>query len=323
MKYIRLKTNDPHYNLALEEYLFAHTDDDIFMLWQNAPTVVIGKNQNAYAEVNVEAAKAKNVYIARRITGGGAVYHDLGNLNYTFITSDQKAKVLDYEYFTRPIVDALATLGVKCELSGRNDLLCDGRKISGNAQYSSNGRILHHGTLLIDADLGALGQMLRIDKEKLDYHSVKSHKSRVVNIKELLSDELSIEDFIASIEGYVISNMGAEPLEIKENEIISSIYERNKSDGWIFSEKRFLTNYSVSRRKKFPFGIVVLQMKLNKDTVEEIVISGDFFERSSVEELERLIVGRRLGDLSGIDVSRYIDKMSTDELSELMTAEVI
>ena len=323
MKYIRLKTNDPHYNLALEEYLFAHTDNDIFMLWQNAPTVVIGKNQNAYAEVNVDVAKAKNVYIARRITGGGAVYHDLGNLNYTFITSEQNAKALDYEYFTRPIVDALATLGVKCELSGRNDLLCDGRKISGNAQYSSNGRILHHGTLLFDADLGALGQMLRIDKEKLDYHSVKSHKSRVVNIKELLSDELSIEDFIDSIEGYVISNMGAEPFEIKENEIISSIYERNKSDGWIFSEKRFLTNYSVSRRKKFPFGIVVLQMKLNKDTVEEIVISGDFFERSSVEELERLIVGRRLGDLSGIDVSRYIDKMSTDELSALMAAEVI
>lgn len=324
MKYIRLKSNNPYYNLAVEEYLFAHTEDDVFMLWQNAPTIVVGKNQNVYAEVNVESAKNHGALITRRITGGGAVYHDLGNVNYTFITSDKKAKALDYEYFTRPIISALAQLGLKCELSGRNDLLCEGRKFSGNAQHTSNGRILHHGTLLFDTDLEDMSHMLRIDKEKLEYNAVKSHKSRVVNLKELLSTEaaeITVNDFIDAIERFVIYELGAEKVEMGGNSTIASLFVRNQSDEWIYSDKRYLTNYKVFRRKKYPFGIVKIEMKLDREIIDDIVISGDFFERGSVEELENLLRGRRLGDLSGIDVSRYIDKMTSDELCELMTNE--
>jgi lipoate-protein ligase A len=321
MKYIRLKTNNPYYNLAVEEYLFRSTDDDIFMLWQNAPTVVVGKNQNVYAEVDVEHAKHHGALITRRITGGGAVYHDLGNVNYTFITSDKKAKSLDYEYFTRPIISALAMLGLKCEMSGRNDLLCEGRKFSGNAQHTANGRILHHGTLLFDTDLEDMSHVLRIDKEKLEYNAVKSHKSRVVNLKELLGADVSVGDFIDAIERFVVSELGAEKVEMTGNPEIASIFARNQSDEWIYSDKRYLTNYKVFRRKKYPFGIVKLEMKLDRDIIDDIVISGDFFERESVEDLENLIKGRRLGDLDGIEVSKYIDKMTTSELSDLMTNE--
>lgn len=321
MKYIRLKSNNPYYNLALEEYLFSHTDDDIFMLWQNAPTVVVGKNQNVYAEVDVEHARHHGALICRRITGGGAVYHDLGNVNYTFITSDKKAQALDYGYFTKPIISALAMLGLKCELSGRNDLLCEGRKFSGNAQHTANGRILHHGTLLFDTDLEDMSHLLRIDKEKLEYNAVKSHKSRVVNLKELLGEDVTINDFIEAIERFVIAELGAEKIEMTGNPTIASLFARNQSDEWIFSNKRYLTNYTVSRRKKYPFGIVQLEMKLERDVIDGIVISGDFFERKSVEELEKVLKGKKLGDLSGIDVSRYIDKMSNEEFAELLTHE--
>lgn len=321
MKYIKLKSNNPYYNLAVEEYLFAHTDEDVFMLWQNAPTVVVGKNQNVYAEVDVEHAKHHGALICRRITGGGAVYHDLGNVNYTFITSDKKAKALDYGYFTRPIISALAMLGLKCELSGRNDLLCEGRKFSGNAQHTSGGRILHHGTLLFDTDLEDMSHLLRVDKEKLEYNAVKSHRSRVVNLKELLGEDVSVGDFIDVIERFVVTELGAEKVEMTGNPTIASLFARNQSDEWIYSDKRYLTNYKAFRRKKYPFGIVKLEMKLDRDVIDDIVISGDFFERESVEELEKLIKGRRLGDLDGIDVSRYIDKMTTEELRELMKTE--
>lgn len=318
MKYIRLKSNNPYYNLAVEEYLFAHTDDDVFMLWQNAPTVVVGKNQNVYAEVDVEHAKHHGALICRRITGGGAVYHDLGNVNYTFITSDKRARALDYEYFTRPIISALSLLGLKCELSGRNDLLCEGRKFSGNAQHTSNGRILHHGTLLFDTDLEDMSHVLRVDKEKLEYNAVKSHKSRVVNLKELLGEDVSVSEFIDVIERFVVADLGAEKVEMTGNPTVASLFARNQSDEWIFSDKRYLTNYKVSRRKKYPFGIVNVEMKLDRDVVDDIVISGDFFERESVETLEKQIIGRKIGDISGIDVSKYIDKMSNEEFSELI-----
>ena len=318
MKYIRLNSTDPYYNLALEEYLLNNSDDDIFMLWQNAPVVVIGRNQNAYAEVNLEYAKENNISVCRRITGGGAVYHDLGNLNYTFITSESKAKALDYAYFTQPIINALASLGLKCTLSGRNDLECDGRKFSGNAQYSSNGRILHHGTLLFDADVTVLSSVLKVDKEKLEYKAVKSHKSRVVNLLSLLDEKISIYNFIEHIEKYVLENLSAEKIDIENNAEIARLYKRNLGDEWIYSTKRYLTDYTVHKRKKYPFGIVNVEIKLAKDIIEDIVISGDFFGLKDIKELETHLKGKCREKLENIDISLYIDKMTFDEFCELI-----
>ena len=318
MKYIRLRTNDPYYNLAVEEYLFKNTGDDIFMLWQNEPTVVIGKNQNAYAEVNLDYAREKGINISRRITGGGAVYHDLGNVNYTFITSEKKAKALDYEYFTRPIIDALAFLGLECKLSGRNDLECEGRKFSGNAQFCSDSRILHHGTLLFDTDVSEMSAVLKVDKEKLEYKAVKSHKGRVINLVELLENKINAENFIDHIERYVLENMGAQACEAPENEIVESIRKRNSSDEWIYSDKRYLTNYTVYRRKKYPFGIVNIRMKLNKEVIDDIVISGDFFGKADVEELEKDLIGKCVNEIGDVNVTKYIDKMTLEEFAALI-----
>lgn len=318
MKYIRLKTTDPYYNLAVEEYLFNTCDDDIFMLWQNDNVVVIGNNQNAYAEVNLEYARENNIKISRRITGGGAVFHDLGNINYTFITSTEKAKALNYEYFTKPIIDALTTLGIKCELSGRNDIECEGRKFSGNAQHSANGKILHHGTILFNANVAVMSSVLKVDKEKLEHKAVKSHKSRVVNLLDLLDEKITSEAFITYVETFVLKNLGADLSTVEDNDEIKRLHERNKSEEWIYSTKRYLTDYTFHKRKRYPFGIVNIEMKLVKDVINDIVISGDFFGIDDVKELEGYLRGKSLASIDAFDISRYIDKMTFEEFIDLI-----
>ena len=203
MKLLILKSKDPYLNLAIEEYLFRNTTDDIFMLWQNEPTVVIGKNQNVYAEINREYTKEHNIKIARRITGGGAVYHDLGNVNYTFISSRNKEGI-DFKYFTAPIIDALKAIGVNAELSGRNDITVNCKKISGNAQYSTDTRTLHHGTLLFDSDLSVLSSALNVDEEKIRSKAISSTRSRVINIKDLILENYKTDEFIDIIKNHII-----------------------------------------------------------------------------------------------------------------------
>ncbi|MBE6656503.1 MAG: lipoate--protein ligase [Ruminococcaceae bacterium] len=317
MKYLRLHSTDPYYNLAVEEYLLRHTRDDIFMLWQNERTVVIGKNQNAYAEVDLDYAKKENIRVSRRISGGGAVYHDMGNVNYTFITSSERATALDYAYFTRPIIEALATLGVKAELSGRNDLECEGKKFSGNAQYTGDGRILHHGTLLYDTDADVMSRVLRVDKEKLAHRAVKSHKGRVGNLAPLLRG-ITAEEFIKSIEAHVLKTTGAERIEIPATDVIEALRERNASREWILSEKRYLTDYTVKRRKKYPFGIVCIEMVLAGEKIEKVCICGDFFGTSPVGALEDALCGQTLDALPPIDPSPYIAGMTGEDLLSLL-----
>ena len=318
MKYYRLKTTNPYENLAVEEFLLRTADDDVFMLWQNEPTVVIGKNQNAYAEVDLAAAREKGIHVSRRITGGGAVYHDLGNINYTFITSQEKAEVLDYAYFCEPILRALAELGLSCSLSGRNDLECEGRKFSGNAQHASDGKILHHGTILFDTDVSEMASVLKVDREKLAYRGVHSHRSRVVNLREMLGEGTTAEGLVAHIERYVLETMQAEEMPTPTNPQIDALRARNESDEWIYSEKRYLTNYTVEKRKKYPFGVVKVAMALEKDTIERILISGDFFGRLPIEELERELVGQNPTALREFDPARYIAGLTLEEFAELI-----
>ena len=318
MKYIRLTTTDPYKNLAVEEYLFRHSEEDIFMLWQNAPSVILGKNQNAYAEVELAYARERGIHVVRRITGGGAVYHDAGNLNYTFITGKSKAGVLDYAYFAAPILSALRALGLTCQLSGRNDLECEGRKFSGNAQAVVGDRILHHGTLLFDADVNEMGAVLKKDEEKLAHKGVRSHRSRVLNLRELLPPDIGMEDFISHVEQAVLSETGAEACEPPENATVEALRARNASEEWIYSDRRYLTSYEVTRRKKFPFGVVGVSLQMNRDSIEKILISGDFFGQKPIEELEALLVGKSVGSSLGVDPAPYIHGMTEGELASLL-----
>ena len=193
MLYIRNETTNPFYNLAMEEYLFNLNDKtDYLLLWRNEPTIVIGKHQNTIEEINSDYVREKQIHIVRRITGGGAVYHDLGNLNYSLIIKSDYEGGYDFRKFTLPIVKALERLNIKAEQSGRNDITIDGKKFSGNAQFVSKGKLLHHGTLLFDSEMEELAKALKVSKDKIESKGIKSVRSRVTNIKEFLQDDIGI-----------------------------------------------------------------------------------------------------------------------------------
>ena len=315
MKLLILKSTDPYLNLAIEEYLFKYTEDDIFMLWQNEPTVVIGKNQNAYVEINREYTEPNNIHIARRITGGGAVYHDLGNVNYTFISSRQK-KEIDFEYFTKPIITALHTLGVNAELSGRNDITVDGKKISGNAQHSTDTRTLHHGTLLFDSDLSVLSSALNVDIEKMKSKAISSTRSRVTNIRSLLKEDYTTSQFIEALKRQIIVFYNPQLIVAPKNQAINELYIRNKSDEWIYPKNSYVSKYEEIKKGRFDFGGIEAHIELQNETVIALRVFGDFFGNKPISEIEVALQNTLKKDikkkLSTIDVSEYISGMTNE-----------
>ena len=322
MKFSVLDTTNPHYNLAVEEYLFNTSDEEVFLLWQNSKTVVIGKNQNAFAEINKPVLDEKGIFLARRITGGGAVYHDEGNVNYSFITPVAKTEGIDFSYYATPIVNALKSLGVAVSLSGRNDLVTDsGKKVSGNAQHRIQNRVLHHGTLLFSSDLEVLSSVLNVDEEKLKSKAVKSTRSRVENISSLIDKKMDVDEFIAFLSSFIISTYYPEIISVEENPEILKIYERNKSIGWLYPEKPMLSNYQKTIKKRFDFGTVELQLSLKNDLIEKVSISGDFFGEKDVSYLENLLSGTSLTNLKStlenVFVGDCVSGMTNDDFVSL------
>ena len=208
--YAETHSTDPAFNLAFEEYVLLNKKEGSYlMLWQNANTVVVGRNQNTAAEIDADFVRDMGVTVVRRMTGGGAVYHDLGNLNYSFISDLGDAEALSIERFARPVCAALESMGVKAGLSGRNDILAEGKKVSGVAQRIYKDRILHHGTLLFDSDSSMIAGALRAHEEKFTSKSAKSVRSRVGNIRALLPEDMSLEAFWQCI----LRQLGGEGLE--------------------------------------------------------------------------------------------------------------
>lgn len=201
MMYIRSSSTDPYFNLALEQYVFDFLPKTkaYFMLWQNDNTIVVGKHQNTVGEINVSFVKEHGIHVVRRLSGGGAVYHDLGNVNYTFIMDAGKSNELDISAFCKPVVDALRSLGITAEISGRNDITIDGKKFSGNSQYLKDGRMMHHGTIMYNSDLDTVEKALCVSKDKIISKGINSVRSRVTNIAEHMEKIISTEEFITRI----------------------------------------------------------------------------------------------------------------------------
>ena len=221
--YLETGSQDPFFNLAFEEYVLRNrTEGDYLILWQNSRTIVVGQNQNTEAEINRAFVEQHGLQVVRRMTGGGAVYHDLGNLNYSFITDAGEVEKLTIEQFTRPVVKALSDLGLQAEASGRNDILVNGRKVSGTAQRVLGSRILHHGTLLFDSDMEMVSGALRVDPSKFQSKSAKSVRSRVTNIRSALQKDMDLPDFWAYLKtalagsGFVQAQLTAGELEAVE-----------------------------------------------------------------------------------------------------------
>ncbi len=287
MKTVKNVSTDPFFNLALEEWLMKNSDDDIFMLWQNRPTVVIGRYQNVFAEVNLPYANENNIEVVRRNSGGGAVYHDLSNLNFSFIVKDEGSDI-DFKRFLGYIVDALAVLGVKAEISGRNDLEVSGRKISGNAQCRKYGKILHHGTLLYSVDRETMSRVLSVDAEKIKSKGISSVKARVGGLCEYTTAD------IEALKRVINNTVGGEELVLSDTQLseVKALAD-SKYSSW-----EFIYGSSKSLEKtvkhRFECGTVQIDLSSNGGLITEISISGDFFAEGEHSDLEASLVGCRL-----------------------------
>ena len=304
--YINTHT-DPYFNLASEEYLLTHAEDDIIMLWRNEASVIIGKNQNAFAEINFDFTNEHNIKVVRRLTGGGAVFHDLGNVNFTFI-SPSGGKLadgireggLDFAHFTAPIISALRSLGIDAKLSGRNDIIAqtdDGdRKVSGNAQCVVDGVTLHHGTLLFSAEMSRLQGALNVDPTKLKSKGIASVRSRVANMHDLLADDMRgrISDAVEFME-YLAEWLSrefacvAESLSADAESAIQALTDAKYStDEW--NLRRF-GSFERHCRRRFDFGSVEVSFSVKNGMISDIVIGGDFFGVCDADDLADALRG--------------------------------
>ncbi|MBN2637208.1 MAG: lipoate--protein ligase [Prolixibacteraceae bacterium] len=292
-----LKTSDPYFCLAAEEYLLKNFDEDIFMLWQSEKTVVVGKHQNALAEINYPFVYKNNINVARRISGGGTVFHDNGNVNFTFIKSVKSPAEISFKIFTQPVVTALAKLGIKATSSGRNDLLIDGLKISGNAEHVYKNKVLHHGTLLFDTDLENLGQAIKVAPGKYESRAVQSNRSKVTNISNYLRKKISVEDFIQFLLDVQLEDNANSKIDLSENdvEIIQKlVHEKFETWKWNFG---YSPKYSFKNRIEIDGNIFSVKMDVVKGIISEIEIGGDYFlDETNAHLSERLRNKRHIFD---------------------------
>jgi len=291
MRYLETGSQNPYYNLAFEEYVLANRrDGDYLMLWQNDNTIVVGQNQNAEAEINRPFVEAHNINVVRRSTGGGTVYHDLGNLNYSFITDAGDTAELSMQCFTAPVVAALRQLGLDAEASGRNDILIEGKKVSGTAQRVMRGRILHHGTLLFDSDPDMVSGALQVDPEKFRSKGTKSVRSRVGNIRTFLKEDMDLPAFWAYLkEALARDGMTADALTAEELTAVSDL-EQTKYATWEWNFGRS-PKYDFTRKRRFDGGSVEAGVQVEHGCIAAIGFYGDFLSRTSLEPLTEALQG--------------------------------
>lgn len=320
MRAIILDTTDPALNLATEEWLLRHAACDVFMLWRNAPAVIVGRNQNTRAQIDEAFVRERGIPVVRRLSGGGAVFHDLGNVNFTFISLGGGA--MDFKGFTAPILAAVADLGVPCAFEGRNDLTIEGKKFSGNAQHVWRDRVLHHGTLLFDADVSHLAGALRVDPEKYRDKAVKSVAKRVTNIASHLPKPMAVTAFMDHVMGHVCPGAGRDSLALAPHEAVGAAglaASRYRSDAWNFGAS---PAYALSRTTRTPGGLVEAHLDVSGGVIRAARLLGDYFGRRDVAELEAALIGCRhdrvalaerlreveLGEyLLGVDVPTLVD----------------
>lgn len=312
---------DSAFNLALEELLVKKCNDEIFFLWQNAPAVIIGRNQNTLAEINSDFIHANNINVTRRNTGGGAVYHDLGNVNYSYIVNFKEGGSINFADFAIPVIKTLAEMGINAEFSGRNDILIDGRKISGSAQSRIGDRILFHGTLLFDVNIENLVNALNVSGVKISGKGIASVRSRVTNIKEHLPQHITVEDFINSVSNSVRKQFNVEKDYIVPHEIAEGAEQlaREKYRTWDWNYGNSPA-FNYEKGCKFAGGCVTLHLEIQKGKILNAGFSGDFFSRTDVAQLEKILEN---AEISTQNISLLLDSMPISEMFLNITADEI
>ena len=326
MIYYISKTHDTAFNIALEEYCFKQLkdEDEIFLLWINEPSIIVGKYQNTIEEINTEYTREKGIHVIRRISGGGAVYHDLNNLNYTIISNrDKNQEGFNFKEFSKPIIETLAELGVKAEFTGRNDLEIDGQKFCGNAQAYIKDRVMHHGCLLFNVDFSALGDALKVSKDKIESKGVKSVRSRVTNILPHLKTPITVEEFGDKIMEYMkkqYPDMKEYVFSKEELDYITKRAEIKRSWEWNYGES---PEFNITRGKRFKNGRIQIFADVENSKIKSIKFYGDFFGMNEdLTELENLLVGAKYTPeairerLKEVNIGEYFSKFTLDEVVE-------
>lgn len=330
MKFIDNKgITDPYINLAIEEYVLRNfgEEESFLLFYINKPSIIIGKNQNSVEEINTDYVEANDIKVVRRLSGGGAVYHDEGNLNFSFITKDDGDSFHNFAKFTEPVVQALNDLGIPAQLIGRNDLLVEGRKISGNAQFSTQGRMFSHGTLMFDSEIEHVVQALNVKQEKIESKGIKSIRSRVANIAEYLKEEMTMDDFkdhilrsvfdVADVKDVPTYELTEEDWE-KINEISANRYQKWE---WNYGKS---PSFNKQASHKFPSGLLDVRLDVKDGVIENCIIYGDFFGVGEIEDLEEKLIGVRHNRqaveeaLLGFDIPHYLGKITKEEFINLI-----
>ena len=326
MRFLWLPTQNPHHNLATEAYLLQHCDEDVFMLWQNDNSIIIGRHQNTLAEINYEYVQQEHITVARRLTGGGAVFHDLGNLNFSFIQNiEPVSKEIDFLKYLQPIVDALRSLGVPAEFSGRNDLVIDGKKISGNAMMFYENRVLEHGTLLFSSQMADVANALKVDPSKFDDKAVKSVRSRVTNISEHLPEPMTVLQFRDYLMDFIMKQNQMTELQNLTGEEEAMVKElmTKKYQTWEWNYG-ISPNYSMNKKIRTKGGTVQVIADIQKGVIRDLRFYGDFFSEDDVQNLVNQLIGTSINKeelsrkLQSINVNRYLNNVTAEDLLTLL-----
>lgn len=322
---IKRHQTNPYFNLATEEYVLKNFHEDSFMLWRNEPSIIVGKHQNTLAEINTEYVNENKIKVVRRLSGGGAVFHDLGNINFTFISQGEPGTLVDFRKFTRPIIEVMQKLGIEARFEGRNDLTIDGRKFSGNAEHVYKNRVLHHGTLLFSAVMADLTGALKVDPSKFSDKAVKSVRSRVTNISEHLKEPMEIEAFMELVTQHVHEMYpDARVIELSDDDhaaIAKMVEEKYATWDWNFG---YSPAYDFKKQiKTSNGGHIEMNLQAENGIISAARIFGDYFSRKETSELEEKIIGLphtmdAIAELAGkIEVQEYFAHVTKDEFITL------
>ena len=325
---INLTTTDPAFNLAAEQYVFENLpkDRNYFILWQNDNAVIIGKYQNTLAEINQPYVEAHKIKVVRRLSGGGAVYHDLGNLNYTYITNAGELETLNMRVFCEPIVKALSEFGVTAEINGRNDMTIHGKKFSGNAQYIRHGRVMHHGTLLYNSDLSAVSKALQVDPEKIRAKGMESVRSRVTNIRRYLKEDVPLFAFREMLLAFIRRGTESEEYAFSEKNLreIERI-KQERYDTWEWNYGKSPECSILKSARVEGCGIIEVYLETDHSLITDVSFRGDFFSTRDPEELVPNFIGKKPDAdgfsqaLEGIDVEKYFTGLTKEQMLSLLS----
>lgn len=324
MIYIDHDSTDANFNFALEKYCMTELaiGDRYFLFWRTEPTLMIGRHQNAYQEINMDYAKTHDVNIVRRVTGGGTIYTDMNGWQFSFIERNPKSHHIDFSKYTKPIIEALKMLGIEATLSGRNDLLIKGKKFSGNAQHNQKSVNLHHGSILFNTDLEALVRALNVDDEKIISKGIQSVRERVTNVMDHMAVPMTSLEFRDAMLDVLLKDMDIYHLTHKDIQRVCEI-KAAQFDTWEWNMGKN-PSFNRSKEQRFAGGKLRVSLTASKGMIKEVAFNGDFFSNKDLLSLEEGLVNCPLEEsalkdrLKALKAESYFHQITNDEIASLM-----